>query len=150
MTRTRAARLFLAATLMAGCACAAAQADAQRRLEISVRFDASSDGVDQRVQVLEGRRAVIYTGRSRPARQRQYVQTPGGVVPQQIIVVQEETTGFDVVARLAGDKDVLLDFSGASVRARLGEWIELGRIGSATAYRLELQGVSLKVDEVRD
>jgi type II secretory pathway component GspD/PulD (secretin) len=86
--------------------------------------------VDQRVQVVEGGRAFISTGQSRPA-------------------MQEAVTGVEVVPRLSGDR-VFLDIaaqresfrdSGAvqgqrassAVSARLGEWFELGGIASAGA-----------------
>src|SRR6185503_9628806 len=55
--------------------------------------------VDQSVQALEGGRATIFTGQSRPVRQRQYIQTPTGVVSQELTVVQEATSGFEVIPR---------------------------------------------------
>jgi len=150
-----------------------------RRLQISVRFDRereASEGrieasgsignrgshlelkaqesrlrreerVDQRIQVMEGGRAVIYSAQSRP--QRQLIQTPGGVVSQQVVVVHDRSTGFEVVARLSGST-VFLDIGGATLTAGLGQWIELGRSSSAATYRSELQQVWLKVEELRD
>src|SRR5262245_53519924 len=44
----------------------------------------ATERIDQRVQALEGARATILTGQSRPVRQRQYIQTPAGVVPQEV------------------------------------------------------------------
>jgi hypothetical protein len=102
--------------------------------------------VDQRVQVVEGGRAFIATGQSRPVAQRQRIQTPGGVISQETFVMQEASTGFEVAPRLAGDR-VFLDLapqresftdSGAvqgqrvasTASARLGEWFELGGITS--------------------
>src|SRR5205085_3655179 len=49
----------------------------------------SEDRVDQRVQALDGSRATILTGASRPVRQRQLIQTPAGVVWREVTVVQE-------------------------------------------------------------
>ena len=156
-----------------------------RRLQISVRFDDSREAaagrieasgsvgsrgsrfdlkaqesrvrsderVDQRVQVLEGSRAVIYSGRSRPA--RQLIHTPGGVIPQQVTVVHDQATGFEVIAHLSG-KGVRLEiagqrgsrYTGTTVEANLGQWIQLGSVSSAATYRSELQGVWLKVEEL--
>jgi type II secretory pathway component GspD/PulD (secretin) len=119
----------------------------------AVRIDNASsrqdERVDQRVQVLEGGRATIATGQSRPVRTRQVVQTPGGPVVRETTEIAGAATGFDVIPRLAGE-EVTLDIApqresfvpgrtGAiqseriesSVRGRLGEWIELG--GAATA-----------------
>lgn len=154
-----------------------------RRLQISVRFDelrevggarveaqasgsrihlraeqsqrARGERIDQRVQVLEGARAVIYSGRSRPIRQR--IHTPGGVIPQEVTVLHDQVTGFEVVPRLSG-KTVQLDIAGQSgaaytattVQAELGQWIHLGSASRAGAYRSEMQGVWLKVEEIPD
>lgn len=161
---------------------------AQRRLMISVRFDASADAtrsaidargtlrsgdvtisnqrfpnertqvearvlssrsasderVDQRVQVLEGSRAFISTGQSRPLPQRQVYMGPGGVAVQETTVIQNLDTGFEVTPRVSGNT-VFLDISpqretpgasgqgsvqsqrvSSSVSAQLGEWVELG------------------------
>ena len=158
-----------------------------RRLQISVRFDdsreaalgrieasgsvgsrgsrfdlkaqasraASGERVDQRVQVLEGGRAVIYSGQSRPVRQR--IHTPGGVIPQEVTVVHDQATGFEVVAHLSGRRVRLeiasqspSQYGAATVEAGLGDWIHLGSTSTAAAYRSELQRVWLKVEELRD
>jgi hypothetical protein len=132
-----------------------------RRLQISVRFDASreqsqasaEERVDQRVQALEGARAVIYSGRARPVRQR--IQTPGGVIPQEITVLHDQATGFEVVPRVSG-KGLTLEIAAphgaqylaTTVHAELGQWVDLGSTGQASAYRSELQGVWLKVEEI--
>src|SRR5918999_1368330 len=86
------------------------------RVDVTAEDSRRSAGerVDQRVQVLEGGRALIYTGESRP--------------------FNELASGFEVVPRLAGH-EVLLDIVQASVqgpristmiRTRLGEWTEIG------------------------
>jgi hypothetical protein len=114
--------------------------------------------IDERVQVVEGGRAFISTGQSRPA-------------------LQEAVTGFEVVPRLSGDR-VFLDIaaqresfrdSGAvqgqrassAVSARLGEWFELGGIGAtgmrdgrgiASASRsgwADSRRIWLKIEEMR-
>ena len=97
------------------------------------------DVIDQRVQVLEGGRAFISTGQSRPLTQRQLIQTPAGVIAQESVVIQEAATGFEVVPRIAGDT-VFLDTASGAVRGRLGAWIELG--GTATTRTREASGVA--------
>ena len=139
-------------------------ADASRRaLEVSgsVRSQADvrvtdsrsalDERVDQRVQVLEGARAFISTGETRPLRQRQTISAPGGTVVTESTVLQEAATGFEVVPRLSGST-VFLEIapqretftpgghgsiqgqrSASTVSARLGEWIELGGTGASGA-----------------
>jgi hypothetical protein len=133
--------------------------------------------VDQRVQVIEGGRAFIATGQSRTVPQRQIIQTPGGVVAQETFVVQDLSTGFEVVPRLAGST-VFLDIApqretpgaiagsvqsqrvASSISARLGDWIEVGGLaasgareerglGSASrASATESRRVFVKVEEI--
>jgi hypothetical protein len=111
---------------------------------------AREERVDQRIQVLEGGRALISSGETRPMRQRQVIQTPSGPVVQETTVVQGAATGFEVVPRLSGST-VFLEIapqreqfapggSGAirtervasTVSGRLGEWIDLGGATSAS------------------
>ncbi len=118
---------------------------------------ARAERVDQRVQVLEGGRAFIFAGQSRP------VHVPGATV------IQEVGSGFEVVPRLSGER-VLLDIQTGSAHgqravttlsARLGEWVEVAgiaseraredrSIGSASSRRgVEARRVWLKVEELR-
>jgi len=109
-----------------------------------VRFSGSAqdsrtgagERVDQRLQVLEGSRAYIATGQSRPLR------LPDGTQ------IQELASGFEVVPYLAGG-GVALEIAqqretpgprpgavqgqrlATTVSARLGEWVEIG--GTAAA-----------------
>ena len=109
-----------------------------------VRFSASAqdsrtssgERIDQRLQVLEGSRAYVAAGQSRPLR------LPDGTE------VQELTSGFEVVPRLAGG-GVALEIAqqretpgsrpgsvqgqhlATTVHARLGEWVEIGGTGQA-------------------
>ena len=96
----------------------------------------STERVDQRLQVLEGGRAFIASGASRPFR------VPGGTE------IQDLATGFEVVPRLSGDR-VLLEVTAqketpgerpgvshgqrvaSTVSARLGEWVEIGGVASS-------------------
>lgn len=111
----------------------------------------SGERVDQRIQVLEGGRATIASGTSRP------LQLRDGAV------IQDIATGFDVIPRLAGGT-VLLEIApqrevagtvtrgsvqaqraSSTLRARLGEWVELAGIDDASSRRR----IWVKVDEVR-
>ena len=153
-----------------------------RGSEVDVRAQDSrstaAERVDQRVQVLEGGRAVIVISQSRPILQRQAIQTPIGTVGQDTFVTQEAATGFEVAPRLSGDR-VLLDiapqrqsFDGrggvqgqrvaTTLSAPLGEWFEVGGLaqdaarddrGIASASRSrssESRRVWLKVEEIRN
>lgn len=99
---------------------------------------ASTQRVDQRVQVLEGGRAFIFSGQSRPLR------VPGSTEIQSI------ESGFEVTPRLSGDRVVLevaaqRETPGAhpgqvqgsrvatTVTTRLGEWVEVGGTPSQEA-----------------
>jgi hypothetical protein len=149
----------------------------------NVRIDdsrsASNERVDQRVQVLEGGRALISTGETRPLPQRQVIRTPGGgTVIQDTVVMQDAASGYEVVPRLAGGNVTLeilqqrQSFAGApgaiqsdrvasTVSGRLGDWIELGgadvsssRQGSGILSSREVSSggsrrVWVKVEELR-
>lgn len=105
------------------------------RVDIRARDSSASadERVDQRVQVLEGSRAMIYTGQSQPVRERRYIQTPGGVVSQEVTVLQDTRAGFEVLARLAGST-VQVEIAGTNgytnASGPLGEWFELGAVAS--------------------
>lgn len=116
---------------------------------------AGGERVDQRVQVLEGSRAVIYSGQSRPVRQR--IVTPGGPMPHEVTVVHGQATGFEVVPHISG-RGVRLEILGEGgarqaatrVEVPFGQWVHLGSTSSIAAYRFELQSAWLKVEELRD
>ena len=138
----------------------------------------SQERVDQRVQIVEGARAFIATSRSRPAVQRQIIQTPAGPVAQETLVMQDAVTGFEVVPRVSGER-VFLEIAPqrerlgpqgsvqgqrieGTVSARLGDWFELGGLvetgarderGIATGTRSrsgESRRVWVKVEEIRN
>jgi type II/III secretion system protein len=87
------------------------------------RQSAAAERVDQRLQVLEGGRAFISTGRSTP------VYDAAGF--------RETSTGFEAIPRLAGG-GVLVEIAqrrdtlareqalSTTVSGRLGEWLEIG------------------------
>jgi len=122
-------------------------AGATLRLEDSRASGA--ERVDQRIQVLEGGRAILVSGESRPLRERQVVRTPGGSIVTRSTVIQDASTGFEVVPRLSGDT-VFLEISpqretfapgggamrseraASTVSGRLGEWIDLGGADAAS------------------
>ena len=105
---------------------------------------AGAERVDQRLQVLEGGRAFIMTGQSRP------LSAPGETV------IQDFGTGFEVVPRVSG-ADVTLEILqqrelagshpgtvqgqrlSSVIRARLGEWMEIG--GTVADRRTEERGI---------
>lgn len=131
--------------------------------------------IEQRVQALEGRRAYISSGQSRPAMQRRIIQTPVGPVPQDTFVVQEAITGFEVVPRISGDRvfievtpqrqsfdrqdgvrelqvtsKVTSDVT-TSASGRLGEWFELAAIASSdsrSSARSSSTRIWVKVEEI--
>ena len=140
---------------------------------------ASDERVDQRVQVLEGSRAFISTGLSRPLPQQQVYMGPGGVAVQNTTVIQNIDTGFDVIPRVSGTT-VFLDINpqretpgalgqgsvqsqrlSSSVSVQLGEWVELGSavesgtgssggiLSSRDARTSEARRVWVRVEELR-
>jgi len=122
-----------------------AHAQQPRQLIVSVRFEDAFESprrevqrqIDQRLMVMDGRRATIMTGESRPTRQRQYIQTPAGPIPQEVVVVQERTTGFEVIPRVSGERvtmEIVTPNTAQTASGRLGEWFELGAIGARRVW----------------
>jgi hypothetical protein len=128
---------------------------AQFRVEDS--RSALGERVDQRIQVLEGGRAVIASGESRPLRQREVIQTPSGPLVRETTVIQGAATGFEVVPRVSGTS-VFLEIApqreqfapgppgtiqseriASTVGGRLGEWFEIG--GSAGSAARQDSGI---------
>ncbi len=125
-------------------------------IEVRARDSSSSreERVDQRLQVLEGGRALISTGESRL--QRRALQAPGGQVIGQDVLVREASTGFEVAPRISGERvflDILpqkesFDRQGnvqgqrlaTSVVGRLGEWFEIG--GAAAGATRDERGIA--------
>lgn len=134
--------------------------------------------VEQRVQVLDGGRALILTGESRPMRIRERIQTPAGVIAQESYVTRETASGFEVIPRLAGrrvqleiapQRERFADARGSvdaqrvatTASAALGEWFEIGAavshamnegggLASASqAHSAQSRRIWVRVDEVQ-
>ena len=132
-----------------------------KRLQISVRLDdafnrsrsgfdvregaqeasRSREGrIDQTIQVIDGGQAMISAGPQRTVTQRQMIQTPAGVVSQPVTVVQDMTSGFQVVPRVTG-REVQIEIlqqqrtqrANTSVSGKLGEWFELGSVAMSNS-----------------
>lgn len=124
---------------------------------VTDRRDARDERVDQRLHVIEGGRAFIAAGQSRPLREHVIVQTPRGAKVTETTVIQDALTGFAVVPHVVGDA-VLLDISpersqpsadrgtvqtqraATTIRARLGEWVEIA--GTDAARASEERGIA--------
>lgn len=129
------------------------------RSSVTVRGRSGSSAfderVDQRVQVLDGGRAFIATGETRPIRQDIVTVTPHGSTVSQGTQFQSASTGFEVVPHVAGDR-VTLDIApqretfgapvgrggahmvetqraASTVSARLGEWFEIGGVDETSS-----------------
>jgi type II secretory pathway component GspD/PulD (secretin) len=104
----------------------------------------------QQVQALEGRPAYISAGTQVPVHERQQYFVNGVPYPSDVTRLQDVSSGFYVVPRLSGEYVSLeilqhddhtagvrgrIDTQRASttVRARLGEWVELGGIDTSGA-----------------
>lgn len=127
----------------------------------------SGERVDQRLQVLEGGRAYISAGTSFPIRHRDGVE------------IREAASGFEVIPRVTGGMVVLeiaprRQSTGArpgsvesvdaatTVRASLGEWVEIAGIEQSSARQDRAPGAGargreaasrriwVRVDEVRN
>ena len=97
-------------------------------VRVQDRQSAAAERVDQRVQVLEGARAFISTGRSTPVYD----------------AFRETSTGFEAIPRLVGG-GVLVEIAqrrdtlarqqalSTTVSGRLGEWLEIGGAVEAAA-----------------
>lgn len=103
----------------------------------------------QQLQVLEGNRALVRSGRSVPIPQRQVIQDQWGTRVIDSTQYQEVDSGFYVLPRISGDRvtleigaqnDALVPGSGdqpvvrvqqasSTLSGRLGEWLEVGGLG---------------------
>lgn len=123
--------------------------DGHVRLEAERRATTSHQEIAQRLRILDGERAYIRVGQSIPHVQRILVLTGNQAILSQGVPLQDVTTGFDVRARVRGER-VLLEITPrlsslhdpaaglvsfvaltTTVEARLGEWIDLGEIAGS-------------------
>jgi type II secretory pathway component GspD/PulD (secretin) len=148
-------------------------------VDVRVRDSTSvgTERVDQQVQGLDGSPAFISIGQSMPVQTGVVTQGPGGTWVQGGTTIQNFSTGFYVVPRVAGDR-VTLEVStrrdrptgygaaqtqgvATTASGRLGEWIALGGVGQSDvqAQRGILSGgqttsaggrtIFVRVDEIR-
>jgi hypothetical protein len=139
---------------------------------------ASEERLVQQVQALEGTSALIQIGQSIPVTNRTMAATPaGGVIVADNISYRDVTTGFEVIARVSGDRVTLeisprRDTPGAdggvgiqrihsTAGGMLGEWFELGGmaqdesrqhaglVAGTSALRQDNRRVWVKVEEIR-
>lgn len=107
---------------------------------------ASEGRIDQRLLVLDGGRALIYSGESRALPQGEHT------------VIQEVATGLEVVPRLAGDL-VMLEIAPqrqmrdavqrvvTTLATRLGVWTEISAVQASRTHTRESQRIWVKVEE---
>lgn len=122
--------------------------DSQARIAIHDSDSRRTRSAGQQVQALEGRPAFISAGTQLPVRERQTYFLNGVPYRSDVTRLQEASSGFYVVPRLSGDYVTLeirqrddrhagaggridIQHAATTVRARLGEWVELGGIDSS-------------------
>ena len=124
--------------------------DSQARIALHGSESRRSRTASQQVQALEGRPAYISGGTQVPIRERQSYFVNGVPYQSDVTRLQDVSSGFYVVPRLSGEYVSLeilqhddrhagvggrIDIQRASttVRARLGEWVDLGGIDTGGA-----------------
>ncbi len=122
--------------------------DSQGRIALHDADTRRSRTASQQVQALEGRPAYISAGAQVPVRERQQYFANGVPYQTQVTRLQDVSSGFYVVPRVSGEYVSLeilqhddrpagaggrIDTQRASttVRARLGEWVDLGGIDTS-------------------
>jgi hypothetical protein len=130
--------------------CTSAQAQnplqiSDKRLALSIRLDDAREA-SQRVQGLDGVPAMIFLAEPRQVRERHYIPTPAGVIPQEMTVVQGASAALEVTPRVLGDQvSVQVGRQPATRSGRLGEWFELGQVALSAGG--ETRRLWIKVDE---
>jgi hypothetical protein len=119
--------------------------DSQARIAIHDSDSRRTRSAGQQVQALEGRPAYISAGAQVPVRETQTYFVYGMPHRSDVTRLQDVSSGFYVVPRLSGEYVSLeilqhddrragaggridTQSAGTTVRARLGEWVELGGI----------------------
>ncbi len=144
----RSALIRLVVSLAAVCGSvtpAPAQNFVEKRLVLSIRFDNAREA-SQSVNAVDGMPALVLVGSSRPVRERHYIPTPAGPIPQEVTTVQESTAAVELIPRVLDDQ-VQVEISRQPIKrsGRLGEWFELGQI--AVSAGGETRRLWVKVDE---
>lgn len=137
------------------------------RIRTERRSSSSDETSLQTIRVQDGKRAFLRIGQSVPVVERIIVMTGRGpVLASQGVAARDLTTGFDVLPRVRGEF-VLLEITPrlagpntddaafrfqelqTTVTARLGEWVDLGRVIGQTSdvHRAILQNGSTQSSE---
>lgn len=151
---------------------------ASAQVQVYDSRSAAQERLVQQVQALDGVPAMIQIGQSVPVNNRTIGRTVGGgMFASDSITYRDATAGFEVVARIAGER-VNLEISprrdtpgadgsvniqrlSSTASGRLGEWFELGGltqdesqqgsglIAGTSALRQDNRRVWVKVEEIR-
>jgi len=145
MNRSAVVRLVVSLAL-----CTSAQAQnplqiSEKRLVLSIRLDDAREA-SQRVQGSDGVPATIFLSEPRQVRERHYIPTPAGVIPQEMAVVQQASAAIEVTPHVLGDQvSVQVGRQSATRSGRIGEWFELGQVAMSAGG--ETRRLWIKVDE---
>src|SRR5260221_1091625 len=145
MNRSAVVRLVVSLAL---CTSALAQNPLQiseKRLVLSIRLDDAQEA-SQRVKGLDGAPSMIFLSDPRQVRERHYIPTPAGVIPQEMAVVQGSTAAIEVTPPVLGDQgSVPVGKKPATRSGRLGEWFELGQVAMSAGG--QTRRLWIKVEE---
>src|SRR4051812_2891512 len=145
MNRSALVRLVVSLAL-----CTSAQAQnplqiSEKRLGLSIRLDDAVEA-SQRVKGLDGAPSMIFLSDPRQVRERHYIPTPAGVIPQGMTVVQGSTAAIEVTPHVLGDQvSVQVGKQSTARSGRLGEWFELGQVAMSAGG--QTRRLWVKVDE---
>ena len=145
-------------------------ADSQARIDLHDSDSRRVRTASQQVQALEGRPAYISAGVQVPVRERQDFSVNGVPFRREVTGLRDVSSGFYVVPRVSGEfvsLEILqhndrpgsaarIDTQrvGTTVRARLGEWVDLGGIdtsgtGSQTGLGYANRNRELATQQIR-
>jgi len=145
--------------------------DSRARIELHDSDSRRVRTTSQQVQALEGRPAYISAGAQVPVRERQDFSVNGVPYRREVTGLRDVSSGFYVVPRVSGEfvsLEILqhndrragaaarIDTQrvGTTVRARLGEWVDLGGIdtsgsGSRTGLGYSARNRELATQQIR-
>jgi len=146
-------------------------ADSRARIDLHDSGSRRARTISQQVQALEGRPAYISAGAQVPVRERQDLSVNGVPYRREVTGLRDVSSGFYVVPRVSGEfvsLEILqrddhragsaarIDTRrvGTTVRARLGEWVELGGIdttgsGSQTGLGYATRNREVATQQIR-